>query len=101
MVEGVKRADSSEEFARYAKAERQFCDEAGPVLDEIIRSIESRLGVCITEARITIDWSRRPDSAIMANCTIVRAHGTQPEGDGSSRSGRLADPPGHGSGRPG
>ena len=74
-------SNSNKEFERYAKAERQFCDLAGPVLDEIIRSIEARAGLRIAELRITADWANRDDGSIMANCTIVRAHAVERSDD--------------------
>ena len=74
-------SNSNEEFERYAKAELQFCDLAGPVLDEIIRSIEARAGLRIAELRITADWANRDDGSIMANCTIVRAHAVERSDD--------------------
>ena len=70
-------SDSSGEFARYARAERQFSDAAGPVLDEVVRSIEARSGLRITEVRVTVDWANQSGGSIMANCTIVRAHPSQ------------------------
>jgi hypothetical protein len=86
-------SSSNEEFARYAKAERQFCDQAGPVLDEIIRSIEARAGLRIAELRITVDWANRDDGSIMANCTIVRAHAVERSDDrGGPRSVRRVAP---------
>ena len=62
-----------DEFARYSNAERELCDEAGPLLGAIIRRIEARAGLCITEVRITIDWAGSLNGSIVANCTIVRA----------------------------
>jgi hypothetical protein len=86
-------SNSNEEFARYANAERQFCDQAGPVLDEIIRSIEARAGLRIAELRITVDWANHDDDSIMANCTIVRAHAIERSDDrGSPRFVRAAAP---------
>jgi hypothetical protein len=35
-LRGIDMSSSSEEFARYAKAERQLCDDAAPVLAAII-----------------------------------------------------------------
>jgi hypothetical protein len=85
-------SNSNEEFERYAKAERQFCDEAGPVLDEVIRSVEARAGLHVTELRITVDWANRDDGSIMANCTIVRAHVVdRSDGDGGGYAVRTPD----------
>jgi hypothetical protein len=91
----------SDEFARYAKAERRLCDEAAPVLAAIVQTIEVHAGLCITEVRVTVDWAKRSNGSIAANCTIVRAHNastsdghgtlgaaysTQPAGGGLSSS---------------
>lgn len=61
-----------EAIARYSGAERQLCDEAGPVLGAIIRGVEARCGLRISELRVTIDWANGIDG-ISANCTIVQA----------------------------
>ena len=74
-------SNSNEEFERYAKAERQFSDDAGPILDEIVRSIEARAGLRIAELRITVDWANRDDGSIIANCTIVRADAVERSDD--------------------
>ncbi len=62
----------SEEFARMAVAERWLCAEAGPLLDTIVRSIESRAGIVIGELRVTFD-RQSANGFSVANCTIVRA----------------------------
>lgn len=62
-----------EAIARYAGAERQLCDEAGPLLGAIIRGVEARSGLRISELRVTIDWANSLDGEITANCTIVQA----------------------------
>jgi hypothetical protein len=67
-------SNSTEEFARYAEAERQLHDMAAPVLATIIRAIEARRGVCIDEVRVTVDHANRSDDASAINCTIIRAH---------------------------
>jgi len=64
---------STEEFAHYAEAERQLCDEAGPILASIIRAVEARAGVLIAEVRVTFDRTSNTGELIAANCTIVRA----------------------------
>ena len=64
----------SDEFARYAKAERQLCDEAAPVLAAIVQTLEANAGLRITEIRVTVDWGKRTHGSISANCTIVHAH---------------------------
>jgi hypothetical protein len=60
-------------FERYVAAERQLCDEAAPLLGAIIRGVEARCGVRISELRVTVDWANSADGAISANCTIVQA----------------------------
>jgi hypothetical protein len=67
-------ASQSEEFARIAKAERQLCDEAGPVFAATIRAIAARAGLHITEVRVTLDPDNSADGVSAANCTIVQAH---------------------------
>ena len=62
-----------EAIARYSGAERQLCDEAGPLLGAIIRGVEARCGVRISELRVTVDWANSVDGEISANCTIVQA----------------------------
>jgi hypothetical protein len=62
-----------EAIARYAGAERQLCDEAGPLLGAIIRGVEARCGLRISELRVTVDWANSVDGEISANCTIVQA----------------------------
>jgi hypothetical protein len=66
-------SNMEEAIARYAGAERQLCDEAGPLLGAIIRSVAARCGLRISELRVTIDWANSVDGEIIANCTIVRA----------------------------
>ena len=60
-------------IARYAGAERQLCDEAAPLLGAIIRDVEARCGLRISELRVTVDWANSVDGEIIANCTIVQA----------------------------
>jgi hypothetical protein len=77
----------SEEFARYSKAERQLCDEAAPRLAAIIQGIEFRLGICITEIRVTVDRTYNAGGSAKVNCTIVGAHDFAP----SDRSATVTD----------
>jgi hypothetical protein len=78
-------SDSSEMFARYAKAERQLCDEAGNMLATIARAIETDTGIVVTELRVTFDRARDSGDAISANCTIVHADVAPPQGDHNVR----------------
>lgn len=66
-------SNMEEAIARYSGAERQLCDEAGPLLGAIIRSVEARCGVRISELRVTVDWANGADHEVSANCTIVHA----------------------------
>lgn len=77
-------SNSSEEFARHAKAERLLCDEAGPALAAVIRDIELHAGLCIDEIRVTVDWTDLANGSIAPTCTIVRAH-VNPVSDGDER----------------
>lgn len=73
----VQRGDMSipaDEFSLYANAERQLCDEAAPVLAAILRRVERRTGICITEARVTVERIQSPDGSVGVNCTIVGVH---------------------------
>lgn len=71
--EGSDMSNLEEAIARYSGAERQLCDEAGPLLGAIIRGVEARRGVRISELRVTVDWADSVDGEIFANCTIVQA----------------------------
>jgi hypothetical protein len=61
-----------ERFSRIASAEKQLCDQAGPLLAEIIRAVEDRYGVKIAELRVTLDQSGAAHGWSGANCVIVR-----------------------------
>ena len=88
---------SSEEFARYAKAERQLCDEAAPMLATIVRAIEGQTGLRITELRVTVDRAKSSDGSITANCTIVHAHNAaNSDGHGALLAADPAGRPGDG-----
>ena len=87
----------SDEFARYAKAERRLCDEAAPVLAAIVRTLEADVGLCITEIRVTVDWAKCSNGSIAANCTIVHAHNASTsDSHGTLRAAYSTDPPGRG-----
>jgi hypothetical protein len=74
VAEGRDMSISSEEFARYAEAERKLTEEATPLLATIIRTIEAQTGLCIAEVRVTVDPANRSKDASAINCTIVCAH---------------------------
>jgi hypothetical protein len=61
-----------EAFLRYAKAERELCEMAGPVLTRIIDELESRHGIRIAELRVTMDRSHSLNGWPAANCVMVR-----------------------------
>ena len=89
-------SNSSEEFARHARAERQLCDEAAPALAEVIRDIAIHSGLCIAEIRVTVDWVDRSNGAVAATCTIVRADPLPADGNGTQRAVHSREPPGGG-----
>ena len=62
------------DFANYAKAERQLCDAAAPLLADIIGAIKSDTSVVITEVRVTFVHTNSSSKGISTNCTIVQAH---------------------------
>jgi hypothetical protein len=68
----------SEDFARIADAERQLCDEAGPLLAAIVRAVQATSGLAINEIRVTLDGAVNADGVSTANCTIIRADGPLP-----------------------
>jgi hypothetical protein len=87
---------TSEEFARYADAERRICDEAGPMFATVIRAVEASAGLVIAEIRVTFDRTTSADELIAANCTIVRATPALPlegnsQGQGDASKQLAAD----------
>ncbi len=78
-------------FLKYAKAERELCDEAGAVLARIISAIQSRHGISIAELRVTMDWSHQVNGWPAANCVMVR----EKEGDAApvTETSRVDNPP--------
>ena len=65
-------SSDGDEFGRMASAEKQLCDQAGPLLAEIIRGVEERYGIRIAEVRVTMQPSEPGDGWSGANCVIVR-----------------------------
>jgi hypothetical protein len=87
-------SELGDEFARYSKAERELCDEAGPLLAQIIGGIEARAGLCITEVRVTIERASSLKGSVAANCTIVRAQDAADSVRSTTRTGdRLSSDP--------
>jgi len=79
-------------FERYVAAERQLCDEAGPLLGTIIRSVEARCNVRISELRVTVDWANSVDGSISANCTIVQGQKPDHSSHSTASTGAPASP---------
>ena len=78
-----------EAFLRYAKAERELCEMAGPVLTRIIDEIESRHGISIAELRVTMDRSHSLNGWPAANCVMVREEDVDAtDGQKRGRDGR-------------
>jgi hypothetical protein len=71
---GADMSSLGQEFARYAAAEQQMCEQAGPALLASVRGIEMRLGIRITEVRVTLERHDSTEAALGANCTIVGAN---------------------------
>jgi len=65
-------SSDGDEIGRIASAEKQLCDQAGPLLAEIIRGVEERYGISIAELRVTMEPSEPPNGWSRANCVIVR-----------------------------
>jgi hypothetical protein len=81
-------SSSSSDFTLYAKAERQLCDAAAPILGDLIRKIEAEVGVCITEVRVTMQRPAQDGKPMMANCTIVSAETLQDAAQAASTGPR-------------
>jgi len=77
-------------FERYVAAERQLCEEAAPLLGAIIKRVEARCNVRISELRVTVDWARSVDGAISANCTIVQGQETDHSSHSTASTGASA-----------
>jgi len=81
-------SSSSSEFTLYARAERQLCDAAAPMLGDLLRRIEAELGVSITEVRVTVQRQGRDGGLVTANCTIVSAQTMQTKDRCLTETGR-------------
>lgn len=77
----------SDEFTLYAKAELQLCESAAPLLGDLLRKIESDLGVYITELRVTVQRRSHDERGVTANCTIVSAQPIEHQAPISSEPG--------------
>jgi hypothetical protein len=65
-------SSDGDDFGRIASAEKQLCDQAGPLLAEIIQGVEERYGIRIAELRVTMEPSQSANGWSGANCVIVR-----------------------------
>jgi hypothetical protein len=63
---------NTDEFARYSLAEKQLCDEAGPVLSRLISKVERDHDVTIHEFRVTLERTKPDAPWGNLTCTIVR-----------------------------
>jgi len=61
-----------DEFGRISSAEKQLCDQAGPLIAEIVHGVEERYGIRIAELRVTMERSEPGHGWSGANCVIVR-----------------------------
>jgi hypothetical protein len=60
-----------DQFSRFAIAERELSEQAGPVLATIIERLQIRLGVRISEIHVTVDQDSH--ASLNATCTIADA----------------------------
>ena len=63
----------SDQLAHFATAEKELCEQAGPVVAGIIRDIEGRHRIRIREIRITMAPSELNGSWGGVNCVIGQA----------------------------
>jgi hypothetical protein len=63
---------AGKEISRYATAELSLCNQAGPMLIDLVREIEKKSGIKVREIRVTIDAPDAPNGWAGANCVIVR-----------------------------
>lgn len=63
---------SADNISAYARAEKELCDKAGPLLIEILKEIEERNGIAIKEIRATFEKPAPSNLWSGANCVIVR-----------------------------
>jgi hypothetical protein len=61
----------ADDFSRFAIAERELSEGAGPVLATIVERLQIRLGVRITQMHVTFD--RDSNGSLVANCTLADA----------------------------
>jgi len=61
----------SDEFARYAKAEKELCEKVGETIAQAIQEVEHKFGFGIAEVRVTMDKTGIAGRS-RANCVLVR-----------------------------
>ena len=62
----------NDRFVPYAHAEKELSDKAGPLLTAIIKEVEQRNGIRISEIRVTLEKAGARQPWPGANCVIVR-----------------------------
>jgi hypothetical protein len=62
----------NDHFVPYAHAEKELSDKAGPLLTAIIKEVEQRNGIRISEIRVTLEKTGTKQLWPGANCVIVR-----------------------------
>jgi hypothetical protein len=62
----------NDRFVPYAHAEKELSDKAGPLLTAIIKEVEQRNGIRISEIRVTLEKGGAKQLWSGANCVIVR-----------------------------
>ncbi|HEY2862218.1 MAG TPA: hypothetical protein VGK37_01185 [Casimicrobiaceae bacterium] len=65
-------SDERKTVSSYARAERRLCDDAGPLLIDVVREIEQTSGIRVLEIRVTIEAPDAEHGWAGANCVIVR-----------------------------
>ena len=78
----------ADDLSRFAIAERELSEVAGPVLATIVERLQIRLGVRITEMRVTFD--RDSNGSLVANCTLADADANR---GGRANGGRGGNDP--------
>jgi hypothetical protein len=70
----------ADDLSRFAIAERELSEVAGPVLATIVERLQIRLGVRIAEMHVTFD--RDSSGSLVANCTLAEADANRGGRDG-------------------
>ncbi len=89
MTQAMSR--DADQLASFATAEKELCEQAGPLVAGIIRDIEGRHKIRIREIRITVNPSELNGSWGGVNCVIGQADVAirleQNEGRGATEGG--------------